>query len=189
MVRLATPDDVPALAEALARAFHDDPITFFAHPRSASRHRRSRFFFAGRLRTLIPHEMSYCDAGRRAAALWAPPDAWEPPPVEQVRMLRLVNRRAPWLAAGFHRMEKLHPREPHYYLSTLGVSPEAQGQGVGSNLLAPMLERCDTEGVPAYLESSKERNIAFYARHGFRVTEETRFPRGPRVWLMWRDPR
>lgn len=189
MVRLATSDDAAALAEALARAFHDDPITFFAHPRESSRHRRSRFFFAGRARTLIPHELSWCDEERLGAALWAPPDAWHPPAGEQVRMLRLVNRRSPWLAAGFARMERRHPREPHYYLSTLGVAPEAQGRGLGSALLAPMLERCDAEGVPAYLESSKERNIAFYGRHGFRVTEEIRFPRGPKLWLMWRDPR
>ena len=43
--------------------------------------------------------------------------------------------------------------------------------------------------IPAYLESSKERNIAFYARHGFRVTREVTLPKGPPVWLMWRDPR
>ena len=43
--------------------------------------------------------------------------------------------------------------------------------------------------MPAYLESSKERNVAYYARHGFRVREELDLPRGPRVWLMWRDPR
>jgi hypothetical protein len=52
-----------------------------------------------------------------------------------------------------------------------------------------MLDRCDSEGVGAFLESSKERNIAFYARHGFRVTSEVRFPGGPPLWLMWRDPR
>ncbi|HEX4307436.1 MAG TPA: hypothetical protein VHZ54_15485 [Solirubrobacterales bacterium] len=33
------------------------------------------------------------------------------------------------------------------------------------------------------------RNIAYYARFGFRVTEEVRLPRGPRVWLMSRDAR
>jgi hypothetical protein len=47
----------------------------------------------------------------------------------------------------------------------------------------------DRDGVGAYLESSKESNVDYYARFGFRVTEEVRLPRGPRVWLMWRDAR
>jgi len=71
----------------------------------------------------------------------------------------------------------------------LGTDPASQGRGIGSALLAPVLETCDRDGVGAYLESSKERNLAFYARHGFRMTGEVDLPRGPRVWLMWRDPR
>jgi hypothetical protein len=54
-------------------------------------------------------------------------------------------------------------------------------------VLRPVFERCDADGVGIYLESSKERNISFYARHGFRVTGEVRLPRGPRMWLMWRE--
>jgi ribosomal protein S18 acetylase RimI-like enzyme len=184
-----TTDDVPAVADTLARAFDDDPLAVFAHPRASSRRRRMRFFFATRMRTVVGEELCLIDEDARGAALWTPHDAWEAPPREQLRLARLLNRRAPWVLAGFARMEKLHPHEPHYYLMTLGVAPEAQGQGLGSKLMAPMLERCDRERVPAYLESSKERNIAFYGRHGFRVTEEMRFPRGPKLWLMWRDPR
>ena len=71
----------------------------------------------------------------------------------------------------------------------LGTDPAAQGRGIGSALLGAVLRTCDEDGVPAYLESSKERNLAYYARHGFRVREELDLPRGPRVWLMWRDPR
>jgi hypothetical protein len=56
-------------------------------------------------------------------------------------------------------------------------------------VLQPVLEQCDADGIAAYLESSKERNIDFYARHGFRVTGELHLPRGPTMWLMWRDPR
>ena len=55
--------------------------------------------------------------------------------------------------------------------------------------MAPVLERCDTDGVGAYLESSKESNIAFYSRHGFQVTEEIKLLAGPPMWKMWRDPR
>jgi ribosomal protein S18 acetylase RimI-like enzyme len=189
VVRIATADDVPRLARSLARAFHDDPVATFSNPRDSSRERRMAFFFSGRLRTLLDEELVYCTEDGVGAALWAPPDRWHVPPREALRTLRLVNARAPFLMVGFARMEKLHPREPHFYLSTLGVAPEAQGRGLGSALMAPMLERCDREGVPAYLESSKERNVAYYARHGFRVTKEMRFPRGPRLWLMWRDPR
>ena len=70
----------------------------------------------------------------------------------------------------------------------LGVDPPRQGEGLGSALMQPVLELCDRERVPAYLESSKERNVDFYARHGFRVTSELRLPKGPAMWPMWRNP-
>jgi GNAT superfamily N-acetyltransferase len=89
---------------------------------------------------------------------------------------------------GMHEVEKRHPKKPHYYLSILGVDPPHQGSGRGSALLAPMLRRCDTEGVGAYLETGTERNVRFYSRHGFRVTDEVPLPEGPPMWLMWRDP-
>ena len=56
-------------------------------------------------------------------------------------------------------------------------------------MMEPILAECDRDGVGAYLESSKEQNLDFYARHGFRVTSERRLPRGPRLWPMWREPR
>ena len=89
---------------------------------------------------------------------------------------------------GLDSVEKAHPRERHLYLAVLGVEPSRQGEGLGSRLIRPGLELCDREGIPAYLETAKERNIGFYSRHGFRVTDELRLPKGPPVWLMWRDP-
>jgi ribosomal protein S18 acetylase RimI-like enzyme len=87
-------------------------------------------------------------------------------------------------------MEKAHAEQPdHYYLAVLGTHPDQQGRGVGSALMAPVLAKCDAEGVGAYLESSKESNVPFYERHGFAVVGEVTFPSGPTIWPMWRDPR
>jgi GNAT superfamily N-acetyltransferase len=187
-VRPATADDVPALSAALARAFDDDPVARYALPGDRRRPGRLRRFYTQRLRTLLPEELVFCDDERRGAALWAAPDRWRTPAAELLRT-RIVTRRMLLVLLGGLRIEDRHPTDPHYYLAILGVEPAAQGRGLGSALLAPMLERCDAEGVPAYLESSKESNLAFYGRHGFRVTGEVDLLRGPRLWLMWREPR
>jgi GNAT superfamily N-acetyltransferase len=89
---------------------------------------------------------------------------------------------------GLGRVERRHPHDRHLYLAVLGVDPDRQGTGVGSALLAPALELCDRERLPAYLETGKERNIAFYGRHGFRVIERLTLPAGPPAWLMRREP-
>ena len=86
-------------------------------------------------------------------------------------------------------VEKKHPVEPHWYLGVLGTGPAHQGRGVGAALLQPVLEKCDREGIPAYLESSKATNIGYYERFGFAVTGEITLRDGPTVWPMWRDPR
>jgi GNAT superfamily N-acetyltransferase len=71
----------------------------------------------------------------------------------------------------------------------VGVPPEAQGQGRGSRLLAPVLDRCDEDGVPAYLEASTADNARLYERLGFESREEVEALPGVRVRPMWREPR
>jgi GNAT superfamily N-acetyltransferase len=85
-------------------------------------------------------------------------------------------------------MEWRHVREPHYYVRDVGVHPDMQGNGLGSALLRPTLERCDREGLPAYLEASSERNAALYARLGFQLTDELRIAGSPPLRLMLRSP-
>ena len=61
---------------------------------------------------------------------------------------------------------------------------------MGAALLQPALALADEDGMPAYLESSKERNVPFYARFGFEVVEELHSEVGsPPMWRMWREPR
>jgi ribosomal protein S18 acetylase RimI-like enzyme len=88
----------------------------------------------------------------------------------------------------FELMSQHHPNEPHHYLFLLGTRPEWQSCGLGTALMRPVLEMCDRDGLPAYLEATSERNQALYRRHRFDVVGEIRLPGGPTMWPMWRAP-
>jgi ribosomal protein S18 acetylase RimI-like enzyme len=192
-VRKATPADVPALGRMLARAFLDDPIACWSCPSDRRRPRANERFFDARARQLLGQDEVYTTAEVGGAALWALPDRWRMSPRDLLRLAPLMpawGRRLPRVLRGLSQVEHAHPETPpHFHLAALGTDPLRQGEGIGSALLAPVLELCDRDHVPAYLESSKESNIAFYARHGFRVTGEINLPKGPLVWPMWRTPR
>jgi GNAT superfamily N-acetyltransferase len=194
-VRRAGPADVAPLARTLARAFHDDPVAMWAFRPESLRPGALERFQAIRLRQLLPEEGVWMSEDHACAALWAPPGKWKSTLAEDAQFLRCFAHprlapRAPLVFTGWLAMEQKHPRRPpHHYLALLGTDPDRQGNGLGSLVLQPVLEECDADGVGAYLESSKERNIDFYARHGFRVTKEIRLLGGPPMWQMWRDPR
>jgi ribosomal protein S18 acetylase RimI-like enzyme len=192
-VRPARGEEVPQLAAMLARAFQDDPVTAWFLRNEAKRPRYAKRFFGWQLRRLIDQEQVHVAQDGSGAALWALPGRWRESTWQAaklfVSLLPAVGAQFPVAARGIERVEKRHPSEPHLYLAVLGTDPAAQGRGIGTALMRPGLELCDRDGLPAYLESSKERNVAFYSRFGFRVTEEIPMPGGgPRVWLMWRDP-
>jgi GNAT superfamily N-acetyltransferase len=193
-VRRAVPADAGALAAMLMRAFEDDPVASWAWPPEGPRRRALERFQAIRLHQLIAEEEVWTAADHSCAALWSPPELWRKTLREDAAFARCfahprLLHRLPLVAAGWFAVERRHPAAPaHYHLAVLGTDPGHQGRGLGSALLGPVLERCDRDGVGAFLESSKERNIDFYARHGFRVVDELRLPRGPSVWTMWRDP-
>jgi ribosomal protein S18 acetylase RimI-like enzyme len=194
-VRLATSDDLDGMADALALAFHDDPVMCWLFGDQAPRPMRySRPFFAPEgARHLRTHQVFTID-GTPGAAYWDPPGHWKTSPKDILRqaplMLRGLGGRTVNALRGLSRMEAVHAEHPeHYYLAVLGTRPDRQGSGLGSALMAPVLDRCDADGVGAYLESSKESNIPFYRRHGFEVVGEVQFPSGPKLWPMWRDPR
>ncbi|WP_338700344.1 GNAT family N-acetyltransferase [Streptomyces sp. Q6] len=88
------------------------------------------------------------------------------------------------LTAGIHPVGRAH-----VYLWMIGVVPGRQGEGLGTALMAPVLERCDREGLPVYLEASNPRSRALYERLGFVCTGTALdLPDGPTLWPMWREP-
>jgi GNAT superfamily N-acetyltransferase len=193
-VRKATAADIEPIAGALARAFEDDPLTDFIFPEKRRLDRLERFFAADIRAVHLKHDDVWTTSECTGAALWSPPDKWRRSPLEVLRtsptMIRALGSRLGRALNALSTIERNHPPGPHYYLGGLGTDPSVQGTGVGSAILAPVLARCDEQGLGAYLESSKEKNVPFYSRHGFEVTRELAIPRGgPPVWLMWREPR
>jgi GNAT superfamily N-acetyltransferase len=198
-VRKATAADVPQLAAMLARAFDDDPVAMYLFPDGRRRRAGLRRFFSIQLRSTFLRDDECYTTGEvggdiSGGALWSSPGRPKAGTRELLRLLPilpLLGRRLPTALQFLGAIEAKHPKDrPHFYLGVLGTDPPWQGKGIGSALLMPVLERCDAEGIPAYLESSKERNVPFYGRHGWEVTEELDPPGGgPRLWLMWREPR
>ena len=188
-------EDLEPVAVALARAFYDDPhFRWIVRDDSKRMPRMERGFatFIGQI--WLQHDESYTHEQRIGAALWMPPGTWHLGWVAQLRLLPaiLTNLRADSsrLLRAITWMEKNHPHESHWYLPAIGVTPTWQGRGYGAALLRPMLERCDADRVPAYLEASTPRNRALYERHGFEVVHEGSYADdAPPLWRMWREPR
>lgn len=192
-VTTAAAEDAAMIGRVLADAFFDDPVGHWIDPDPATRATRLTQLFEIWARAFtLPHGEVVC-AGDAGAALWLPPGRWRTPPLVLMRQLprlgRIFGRRTSLLLRGLSRLEHHHPREPHWYLPLIGVATAQQGRGIGSALLRTVLERCDDDGVPAYLEATCERNRDLYSRHGFVVRGEVELPDGPPLWPMWREPR
>lgn len=192
--RHATDADVVALGSTLAAAFASDPLWRWITPDDERWHRRAPAMFAHEVQGRLRQGHSYTTDDRAGVALWAPPGQWKPPSGHLVTsawpMARLTGiggaRRGVGLLGA---IERAHPKEDHWYLAVLGTHPDHQGSGVGTALLVPVLDRCDQDGTPAYLESSNPANLAFYERHGFSATGELAPNGSPPLTLMWRTPR
>jgi GNAT superfamily N-acetyltransferase len=171
-VRPAARAESVGLAEVLSAAFYEDPVFGWMMPAPAKRLDRLKRFFAIELDAIVfPKGDVWTSAELDGAVLCLPPDEWRMPPSVALghgpAYTRVFGMRLPHSLAVLSKMERRHHREPHYYIPYIGVRPELQGRGIGTELLRPVLERCDREGLPAYLEASCERNAVLYERLGF----------------------
>src|SRR4051812_20030253 len=195
-VARARRDQADAVGAALADAFRDDPVIGWLIPFDvAHREQRLLTFFTSMSRSYLRRDKhAYLAGDAVGAALWSAPGSWALPWSEIMRetgpAMRAFGRNLPRALRTQLEAEAGHPKDPkHWYLGYLGVTCGHQGQGIGSVILREVLDRADAAGVPAYLESSNERNLTLYERHGFVVTTSyAALGRGPTVWRMWREP-
>lgn len=189
-----------AAVQPMVRAFWDYPETVHLLP-DESRRRRvlARYLLsdardAARFRLLLGANI---DGVIRGAAAWIPPEAY---PVSFRRQaLQLVDllpalpwgwralREAQRGQSANRQRHRVHPE--HFYLRAIGVDPDFQGHGLGSDLLRPILEEADEVGVGCFLQTATAGNVVWYERFGFTVVDQYRpTATWPDVWAMWRDP-
>ncbi|MFD3733222.1 GNAT family N-acetyltransferase [Streptomyces sp. NPDC058632] len=196
-IRTAGDGDRELVVRLLDEAFRDDPVSGWVFPgaeyRRTTHHRLMGAFTdivlaAGRVD--VTEDGSAC-------ALWMsmqaddhgggdPADDEGPAQVRRAvdpenERVEMIGR----LTAGVHPTGRAHE-----YLWMIGVAPGRQGEGLGTALIGSVLDRCDREGRPAYLEASSVRSRLLYERLGFAPAgEPLPLPDGPHMWPMWREPR
>ena len=193
-VRKVTEADVPAVSKAVAAAFYDDPVITWIYPddsRRLERFERSLEVYVRRI--WLPHDACYTTDNLIGGSFWMPPGTAKVSVLRQLSLLPALIATSRGDSGRLWRvldmLDKKHPHDdPHWYLPLIGIEPDWQGRGFGVALLRPVLERCDAEGTPAYLEASSPRNRALYERHGFEVVDEIAVKDSPPLWPMWRKP-
>ena len=191
-VRTATPEDLAFIVDTAARSLDAEAMLrwSFGEERFEERIRRHFTYYNGENARRGWIRMAADGAG---IAVWIPPDAREEheaigpaPPGAEAQILgdNAERHAAFWGWVGEHE-----PQEPLLYLSHIGVVPEHQGEGIGSDLMRDGLTSGDRDGVPTWLETSRVDNVAYYERFGFRtVVDEDAPDGGPHIWFMLRDP-
>ena len=190
------PGQEAAATRVLAAAFQADPMMVHLMPDPDRRRATLPRFLGSVLRYCARYGEVWTTTGTTGVACWLPPGRTDVPPLRMLRtgVATSVLRLGP---AGLGRFGRLvsamerdhHAQMPssHWYLWLLATDPAHVRTGVGGAVLAPVLRRADAIGVPAYLDTHREANLQFYARHGFEpVAGEV--VDGLRYWGLRREP-
>ncbi|CAL9589778.1 GNAT family N-acetyltransferase [Streptomyces sp. enrichment culture] len=198
MIRTAGEDDRERVVRLLDEAFQDDPVSSWVFPGAEYRRRTHHRLMAAFADAVFADGRIDLTEDGAACALWlsVPADAGENAegaasedvPAQVREAVDPENERVELIA---RLTEDIHPSgRAHAYLWMIGVAPDRQGEGLGTALIGTVLDRCDREGLPAYLEASSARSKVLYERLGFEFTGRALdLPDGPRMWPMWREPR
>ncbi len=203
VIRTAGENDRELVVRLLDEAFRNDPVSSWVFPGEEYRRRTHHRLMAAFTDAVLADGRIDLTEDGAACALWlsvpadehagAGPDDGSGADVEDIpaRIREAVDPENERVESIARLTDGIHPSgRAHEYLWMIGVVPERQGEGLGTALIESVLDRCDREGLPAYLEASSARGKALYERLGFEFTGRALdLPDGPRMWPMWREPR
>ncbi len=179
-------EDLDRLAEIAANAYEDYPLhNWFTKGKYDKK--ASKILMEITLKTMTQDAIIYADSEEmNGFAAWIPFGFTGNKAIPFLKSggLKLI------LHSGFGIINRLSAYEKyamnlkkeftdHYdwYLFNLSVKQEAQGKGIASKLLRPMLQFCDDEKMVAYLETNKEKNVGLYQHYGFELKKEELIPK------------
>jgi GNAT superfamily N-acetyltransferase len=191
--------DLESASDVMARAFFDDPPWVFLYPEPETRRRiLARFFPALIAAGIVSRQIYRAGSPVSGVALWRFPGqhATRIDRTALWNLLRLAGTsfllaavRARGIFTQFYRMHGRYAPDPHYYLRTIGVAPEVQGQGLASRLIRPFLAQAEARGMAAYTETMTPANVSLYEHFGFHVMECYAVPDTDlRIWSFYRAP-
>ena len=190
----AEPGQRDAMAELMAAAFDQDPVSVWLFPDEQSRESTQRRFFTLFLDLAFESGEVYTTDTGHGVALWLSVDPAEEPDDEAAavfdeRMRRALGVHAERFATLSALMDDAHPsHEKHGYMPFIAVAPGHQRGGIGTRLLADRLAIQDATGAASYLEASCPRNQKLYEQLGFRpIGRPIELPGGAQQLIpMWR---
>ena len=196
-IRAASTDDVDECATVLAAAFQPDPGTIVYIPDERERAAILPDFFRTFVAAALSEDAGIVVAGEpiTGVASWFGPERHGPSPdaMGAHGFGAVLERSGPdatgRLLAMLQEIEANHDRlatGPHIRLEFFGVTPEAQGGGIGTALIEHGHRRADEAGLPCYLETFSEPNVGYYERRGYRTVGEFTIGDGVRGYGMLR---
>jgi ribosomal protein S18 acetylase RimI-like enzyme len=195
---------IDTAAEVAAKAFADDPVFGYLIPKEQE-------FRLQALTWLMSRTIAYCvqqgyvytTSNLQGVAAWLSPGGFSSHPLQLLQMLWQLQLYTLPFQVGWSRLgqwlnvlaatEKAHHQDmgnsPHWYLGIMVVHPDSQGQGLGSQLLQPILQRASQQGLPCYLVTFTESAVRFYQKNGFEVVRHQLLaPNAPPFWALKRNP-
>ena len=185
---IVSPQDMGKLAQVAADAYQDYPLhNWFTKGKYDEK--ASRLIMQISLKTMTEDAVIYADSPDiNGFAVWLP-------------FGFTGSKTLPFLANGglkliFHSglgiigrlltyenyamdLKKQFTDNYDWYLYNLSIKKDAQGKGIASKLMKPMLTFCDNEKMVAYLETNKESNVSLYQHYGFDLKKQEVIPKTP----------
>lgn len=196
-IRAIRKGEEQALASSISKAFFDDPMMHYIMPNASKRIKRSEWMFGNLIGYVQNFGHVYTDDNQTGGSIWLPPGKTT---IGAMDMMRAGMWQMPFRVGlrGFLRFGRLdgaaskaHKKAvpgDHWYLLGLGVDPDAQKTGLGTEAIEIGADQAQADGLPVYLETMTQANVDYYSKRGFEVAEELTVDDELRIWAMVKQP-